>query len=48
MYGKKQKKVSEYGLNQSLLSYERELPPLMTSLGYSHDVISGETLIIIR
>ena len=51
MYGKKQKQVSEYGVNQinkrilllvpELIIYERELPLQMTSLGYSHDIISG-------
>ena len=51
MYGKSKKKVSENGLNQInkrvLLSVPKLIiiwegtPPLMTSLGYSHDIISG-------
>ena len=50
MYGKKQKKVSEYGLNQinkrvllsvpKLIIVGEESPPLIMSLGYPCDVTS--------
>ena len=53
----KQKKVSEYGLNQlnkgvlllvpKLITVGEGIPTLMMSLGCSHDIISGETLKII-
>ena len=54
---KKQKKVSEYGLNQinkgvllsvpKLITVGEGIPTLMTSQGCSHDVVSGGTLKII-
>ena len=50
MYEKKQKKVSEYRLNQinkrvllsvpKLISVGEGIPTPMTSLGYSHDITS--------
>ena len=55
---KKQKKVSEYRLNQinkgvllsvpKLITVGEGIPTLMTSLGCSHDIISGGTLKIKR